>query len=130
LLRAISWPQKEPQYQPEQREQYYDDDPKQLFAIVRGALQDIDQRPDVADKNQYAKDPAISKVEHLEFSSSVLRSPYTQLSPSIAQAGHGRDRRLPLPGMTELLPLEKAAGAYERMMSNKARFPVAITTGN
>jgi D-arabinose 1-dehydrogenase-like Zn-dependent alcohol dehydrogenase len=32
--------------------------------------------------------------------------------------------------MTETFPLEKAAEAYERMMSNKARFRVVITTGN
>ena len=32
--------------------------------------------------------------------------------------------------MTEVFPLEKAAEAYERMMSNKARFRVVITTGN
>lgn len=32
--------------------------------------------------------------------------------------------------MTEIFPLEKAAEAYERMMSNKARFRVVITTGN
>jgi D-arabinose 1-dehydrogenase-like Zn-dependent alcohol dehydrogenase len=32
--------------------------------------------------------------------------------------------------MSETFPLEKAAEAYERMMSNKARFRVVITTGN
>jgi D-arabinose 1-dehydrogenase-like Zn-dependent alcohol dehydrogenase len=32
--------------------------------------------------------------------------------------------------MTEEYPLEKAAEAYERMMSNKARFRVVLTTGN
>ena len=32
--------------------------------------------------------------------------------------------------MTEIFPLEKATDAYERMMSNKARFRVVITTGN
>lgn len=32
--------------------------------------------------------------------------------------------------MTEAFPLEKAAEAYDRMMSNKARFRVVITTGN
>jgi alcohol dehydrogenase/propanol-preferring alcohol dehydrogenase len=32
--------------------------------------------------------------------------------------------------MTETFPLEKAAEAYDRMMSNKARFRVVITTGN
>jgi D-arabinose 1-dehydrogenase-like Zn-dependent alcohol dehydrogenase len=32
--------------------------------------------------------------------------------------------------MTETFPLEQAAEAYERMMSNKARFRVVITTGN
>ncbi len=32
--------------------------------------------------------------------------------------------------MTETFPLEKAAEAYERMMSNKARFRVVLTTGN
>lgn len=32
--------------------------------------------------------------------------------------------------MTEVFPLEKAAEAYDRMMSNKARFRVVITTGN
>jgi D-arabinose 1-dehydrogenase-like Zn-dependent alcohol dehydrogenase len=32
--------------------------------------------------------------------------------------------------MTETFPLEKATEAYERMMSNKARFRVVITTGN
>ena len=32
--------------------------------------------------------------------------------------------------MTEAFPLEKAAEAYERMMSNRARFRVVITTGN
>ena len=32
--------------------------------------------------------------------------------------------------MTETFPLEKAAEAYERLMSNKARFRVVITTGN
>jgi D-arabinose 1-dehydrogenase-like Zn-dependent alcohol dehydrogenase len=31
--------------------------------------------------------------------------------------------------MTEIYPLEKAADAYERMMSGKARFRVVITTG-
>jgi D-arabinose 1-dehydrogenase-like Zn-dependent alcohol dehydrogenase len=31
--------------------------------------------------------------------------------------------------MTETFPLEKAAEAYERMMSNQARFRVVITTG-
>ena len=31
--------------------------------------------------------------------------------------------------MTETFPLEKAAEAYERMMSNKARFRVVMTTG-
>ena len=32
--------------------------------------------------------------------------------------------------MTETFPLEKAQEAYDRMMSNKARFRVVITTGN
>jgi alcohol dehydrogenase/propanol-preferring alcohol dehydrogenase len=32
--------------------------------------------------------------------------------------------------MTETFPLEKAEEAYERMMSNKARFRTVITTGN
>jgi len=32
--------------------------------------------------------------------------------------------------MTEVYPLERAAEAYERMMSGKARFRVALTTGN
>ena len=32
--------------------------------------------------------------------------------------------------MTEVYPLEKAAEAYDRMMSNKARFRVVLTTGN
>lgn len=32
--------------------------------------------------------------------------------------------------MTETFPLEKAGDAYERMMSNKARFRVVLTTGN
>jgi D-arabinose 1-dehydrogenase-like Zn-dependent alcohol dehydrogenase len=32
--------------------------------------------------------------------------------------------------MTEMFPLEKAQEAYDRMMSNKARFRVVITTGN
>jgi D-arabinose 1-dehydrogenase-like Zn-dependent alcohol dehydrogenase len=32
--------------------------------------------------------------------------------------------------MTETFPLERAEEAYERMMSNKARFRVVITTGN
>ena len=32
--------------------------------------------------------------------------------------------------MTETFPLEKITEAYERMMSNKARFRVVITTGN
>jgi D-arabinose 1-dehydrogenase-like Zn-dependent alcohol dehydrogenase len=32
--------------------------------------------------------------------------------------------------MTEVFPLEKANEAYERMMSNQARFRVVITTGN
>jgi len=32
--------------------------------------------------------------------------------------------------MTETFPLERASEAYERMMSNKARFRVVITTGN
>jgi len=32
--------------------------------------------------------------------------------------------------MNEVFPLERAAEAYERMMSGKARFRVVITTGN
>jgi D-arabinose 1-dehydrogenase-like Zn-dependent alcohol dehydrogenase len=32
--------------------------------------------------------------------------------------------------MTETFPLERATEAYERMMSNQARFRVVITTGN
>jgi D-arabinose 1-dehydrogenase-like Zn-dependent alcohol dehydrogenase len=32
--------------------------------------------------------------------------------------------------MTETFSLEQAAEAYDRMMSNKARFRVVITTGN
>jgi len=32
--------------------------------------------------------------------------------------------------MTEIYPLERAAEAYERMLSNKARFRVVLTTGN
>jgi D-arabinose 1-dehydrogenase-like Zn-dependent alcohol dehydrogenase len=32
--------------------------------------------------------------------------------------------------MTEVFPLEKAAEACERMMGNKARFRLVITTGN
>ena len=32
--------------------------------------------------------------------------------------------------MTEVFPLENVTEAYERMMSNKARFRVVITTGN
>ena len=32
--------------------------------------------------------------------------------------------------MTEIFPFEKAAEAYERMMSNKARFRVVIITGH
>jgi D-arabinose 1-dehydrogenase-like Zn-dependent alcohol dehydrogenase len=32
--------------------------------------------------------------------------------------------------MIETYPLERAAEAYERMMSNKARFRVVLTTGN
>jgi alcohol dehydrogenase len=31
--------------------------------------------------------------------------------------------------MTETFPLEKAQEAYDRMMSNQARFRVVITTG-
>lgn len=32
--------------------------------------------------------------------------------------------------MTETLPLDRAEEAYERMMSNKARFRVVVTSGN
>ena len=32
--------------------------------------------------------------------------------------------------MTETFPLEKAQDAYDRMMSNRARFRVVLTTGN
>jgi D-arabinose 1-dehydrogenase-like Zn-dependent alcohol dehydrogenase len=32
--------------------------------------------------------------------------------------------------MNEVLPLERANEAYERMMSGKARFRVVLTTGN
>jgi D-arabinose 1-dehydrogenase-like Zn-dependent alcohol dehydrogenase len=32
--------------------------------------------------------------------------------------------------MTETFPLEKAQDAYDRMISNKARFRVVLTTGN
>jgi D-arabinose 1-dehydrogenase-like Zn-dependent alcohol dehydrogenase len=32
--------------------------------------------------------------------------------------------------MTEVYPLERAAEAYERMMSGKARFRVVLTTGH
>jgi D-arabinose 1-dehydrogenase-like Zn-dependent alcohol dehydrogenase len=32
--------------------------------------------------------------------------------------------------MTETFPLERAQAAYERMMSNSARFRVVLTTGN
>ena len=32
--------------------------------------------------------------------------------------------------MTEEFPLERAAEAYERMMSGKARFRVVLTTGS
>ena len=32
--------------------------------------------------------------------------------------------------MTEVFPLERAAEAYERMMSGKARFRVVLTTEN
>jgi pyruvate/2-oxoglutarate/acetoin dehydrogenase E1 component len=32
--------------------------------------------------------------------------------------------------MTETFPLEKAQEAYDRMISNKARFRVVLTTGN
>ena len=32
--------------------------------------------------------------------------------------------------MTEVFPLERAAEAYEHMMSGKARFRVVLTTGN
>jgi D-arabinose 1-dehydrogenase-like Zn-dependent alcohol dehydrogenase len=32
--------------------------------------------------------------------------------------------------MTETFPLEKAQEAYDRMMSNKARFRVVLITGN
>jgi D-arabinose 1-dehydrogenase-like Zn-dependent alcohol dehydrogenase len=32
--------------------------------------------------------------------------------------------------MTEIFPLERAAEAYERMMSGNARFRVVLTTGN
>jgi len=31
---------------------------------------------------------------------------------------------------TEVYPLERAAEAYEHMMSNQARFRVVLTTGN
>jgi D-arabinose 1-dehydrogenase-like Zn-dependent alcohol dehydrogenase len=31
--------------------------------------------------------------------------------------------------MNELLPLERAGEAYDRMMSGKARFRVVLTTG-
>jgi len=31
---------------------------------------------------------------------------------------------------TEVFPLERAAEAYEQMMSGKARFRVVLTTGN
>jgi D-arabinose 1-dehydrogenase-like Zn-dependent alcohol dehydrogenase len=32
--------------------------------------------------------------------------------------------------MNELFPLERAAEAYERMMSGQARFRVVLTTGH
>jgi len=32
--------------------------------------------------------------------------------------------------MNEVFPLERAADAYERMVSGKARFRVVLTTGN
>jgi D-arabinose 1-dehydrogenase-like Zn-dependent alcohol dehydrogenase len=32
--------------------------------------------------------------------------------------------------MTETFPLEKAQEAYDRMISNNARFRVVLTTGN
>lgn len=32
--------------------------------------------------------------------------------------------------MIETFPLERASEAYDRMMSNKARFRVVLTTGN
>jgi D-arabinose 1-dehydrogenase-like Zn-dependent alcohol dehydrogenase len=32
--------------------------------------------------------------------------------------------------MNEVLPLDRAAEAYDRMMSGKARFRVVLTTGN
>jgi hypothetical protein len=41
------------------------------------------------------------------------------------------ERDIPEPGaMTEVFPLERAAEAYELMMSGKARFRAVLTTGN
>jgi D-arabinose 1-dehydrogenase-like Zn-dependent alcohol dehydrogenase len=32
--------------------------------------------------------------------------------------------------MTEIIPLERAAEGYERMMSGKARFRIVLASGN
>jgi D-arabinose 1-dehydrogenase-like Zn-dependent alcohol dehydrogenase len=69
---------------------------------------------------------------HSKAMSAHLRAP---LDPGLAVryvdrlAGHARLQRADRRAMTEVLPLERAAEGYERMMSGKARFRVVLTMG-
>jgi D-arabinose 1-dehydrogenase-like Zn-dependent alcohol dehydrogenase len=52
----------------------------------------------------------------------MVSGPNGNANPEVSPAGPA--------SMNEVFPLEKAAEAYQHMISGKARFRVLVTTGN
>src|ERR1700730_2024008 len=62
-----SWSEEEPQDQAQQWQQHHRDCPNQFLLIGNGALEHINNRPDITRKYQHAQQAAISEIHHFGF---------------------------------------------------------------
>jgi hypothetical protein len=90
LRLAASWPEEIPQDQTHQRQQHYNNHPKQFLLIRSAALKNIDNRPDIT--REYQKAPeAVSIVHHFHFLSMQVNGDDSWLFRGVIAAGPAPD---------------------------------------
>src|ERR1017187_7194400 len=64
LRLTVSWSEEVPQDQAQQRQQHNRDCPNQFLLVGNGALENIDNRPDITSEYQHAQEAVVSEIHH------------------------------------------------------------------
>jgi hypothetical protein len=59
--------EEKPEYQAQNGQQYYRDDPEQFLLIRYGTLENVDNRPDIPNEYQQTQEAVVSHIVHHGF---------------------------------------------------------------